>query len=57
MITLNLTEQEYKELRFIVRTMTDWGSGGGYGDSENITDKKGYATAKRLLKKVESLTR
>lgn len=48
------TEKELLELRFIVGTMLSWGPGGCYGDGDEITDKKGYATAKRILAKLDT---
>ena len=50
-----LTSTELEEVRVVMRTMINWGTGGMYGDGEDITDKKGLATAKRALDKLDLL--
>jgi len=49
---VGFTAKEIKEIRFMVRSMVSWGEGGCYGDSDSITDKKSFATAKRALSKL-----
>ena len=50
---LKLTPTEKRELLFCLRTVVSWHAAGPYGDGENITDKRGFATIKRLLTKLD----
>jgi hypothetical protein len=47
-----LTPKELEELRGFVNRVQSWNSGGPYGDGEEITDKKGYATMERIRAKL-----
>lgn len=51
---IELTNAEWNELQWFIRTIQDWKSGGPYGDGESITEKKGYATMERIAKKIQT---
>ena len=51
---IKLTNQEWNELQWFIRTVQDWRSGGPYGDGGEITEKKAYATMERIQKKIQS---
>ncbi len=49
---VSLTNREWNELQWFVRTVLDWGSGGPYGDGDTITEKKGEAFMQSIAKKI-----
>ena len=51
---IELTNQEWNELQWFIRTVQDWRSGGPYGDGGDITEKKGYALMERIAKKIQT---
>ncbi len=46
---IELTTYQLQVLYKMVRTHIDWGTGGYFGDGNEITEKKEYATAKKIL--------
>lgn len=51
---IELTNQEWNELQWFIRTVQNWNEGGPYGDGEDIIEKKGYALMERISKKIQT---
>lgn len=51
---IELTNQEWNELQWFIRTVLDWRGGGPYGDGESVTEKKGNALMERVAKKIQT---
>jgi hypothetical protein len=51
---IELTEREWNELQWFIRTVLDWRGGGPYGDGESVTDKTGNALMERVAKKIQT---
>ena len=46
---IELTTYQLQVLYKMVRTHIEWETGGCFGDGSEITEKKEYATAKKIL--------
>lgn len=52
--SVELSQIELDEIKFLIRTAIAWDAGGPYGNGDDVDDKKGLAKAKRLLQKLEA---
>jgi hypothetical protein len=49
---IELTNREWNELQWFIRTVLNWGSGGPYGDGDTIVEKGGEALMNRISEKI-----
>lgn len=50
---ISLSNREWNELQWFIRTVLDWRSGGPYGDGDVIVEKKGEALMNQIAKKIQ----
>lgn len=51
---IELTNREWNELQWFIRTVLNWKGGGPYGDGEGIVEKSGNALMEGIAKKIQT---
>ena len=51
---MKLTKQQLQTLRYVLRTQIEWDADGCFGNGDEITEKKDYQIAKRILTKIDT---
>ncbi len=50
-----LREKELNLIQWVLKTQINWGTGGCFGDGDNITEKKELALAKKIVEIISNL--